>query len=128
MIILLDTATPVCRLTIIDKDRQMSHEWQADRTLARYLLAFLRDKLAEQGAELTDITGIGVMKGPGSFTGLRIGLSVANTLADGLGVPIVGAIGENWQAEAAVRLKRGETDTIVLPEYGGEAHITMPKK
>lgn len=128
MIILLDTATPVCRLTIVDGERRVAHEWQADRTLARFLLAFLRDKLAEQGAELTDITGIGVMRGPGSFTGLRIGLSVANTLADGLGVPIVGAMGEDWQAEAVVRLKRGETDTIVLPEYGGEAHITMPKK
>ncbi|MDO4773616.1 MAG: tRNA (adenosine(37)-N6)-threonylcarbamoyltransferase complex dimerization subunit type 1 TsaB [Candidatus Saccharibacteria bacterium] len=128
MIILLDTATPVCRLTIVDGGRRVSHEWQADRTLARYLLAFLRDKLAEQGAEITDVTGIGGMKGPGSFTGLRIGLSVANTLADGLGVPIVGATGDDWQAEALARLERGESDTIVLPEYGGEVHITRPRK
>ncbi|MDO4781115.1 MAG: tRNA (adenosine(37)-N6)-threonylcarbamoyltransferase complex dimerization subunit type 1 TsaB [Candidatus Saccharibacteria bacterium] len=128
MIILLDTATPVCRLTIMNGEQHQTHEWHADRTLARFLLAFLRDKLAEQGAEITDITGIGVMKGPGSFTGLRIGLTVANTLADGLNVPIVGAMGEDWQAEALVRLNRGDTDTIVLPEYGGEAHITAPKR
>ena len=128
MIILLDTATPVCYLTIVQGDQQTAYEWHADRTLARSLLAFLRDKLAEQGAEFHDLTGIGIMKGPGSFTGLRIGLSVANTLADSLGVPIVGETGEAWQQRALARLRAGESDQIVLPEYGSEAHITQPRK
>lgn len=128
MIILLDTATPVCRLTTVRDGRQTTREWQADRTLARWLLAFLRDTLAEQGATFHDLTGIGVMKGPGSFTGLRIGLSVANTLADSLGVPIVGETGDAWRQQALRRLEAGDSDQIVLPDYGGEAHITRPRK
>ena len=128
MKLLLDTSTPVCYLTLVDGDQTFDYEWQADRTLARYLLKFLQEKLTERGADFHDITAIGVMKGPGSFTGLRIGLSVANTLSDSLQIPIVGTNGDNWQEAALERLARGETDHIVLPEYGGEAHITRPRK
>lgn len=128
MKILLDTSTPICRLTLVDNGQIFDYEWQADRTLARYLLKFLQEKLKEHNADIHNITAIGVMKGPGSFTGLRIGLTVVNTLADGLQVPIVGTTGDNWRELALGRLARGETDTIVLPEYGGEAHITRPRK
>jgi hypothetical protein len=53
---------------------------------------------------------------------------VANTLAEGLGIPIVGSSGDHWRGDCLERLKRGENDTIILPEYGGEAHITAPRK
>jgi tRNA A37 threonylcarbamoyladenosine modification protein TsaB len=59
---------------------------------------------------------------------MRIGLAVVNTLADGLGVPIVGETGGDWQSKALERLQRGENDRVVLPLYGGEAHVTQPRK
>ena len=124
MIILLDTSTPVCRLRVVDGDESTDYEWEAGRTLARGLLGFLQEKTGD----ITHISGIGVMKGPGSFTGLRIGLAVVNTLADGLSVPIVGETGEDWQSGALERLRRSENDCIVLPLYGGEAHVTQPRK
>lgn len=128
MIILLDTSTPVCRLMLVDGNTRHEHEWQADRTLARELLSFLRDRLAEHGWTFADIAGIGVFRGPGSFTGLRIGLTVLNTIADSQQVPIVGAMGDDWQQKALVRLAATENDQMVLPEYGGDAHITKPRK
>lgn len=45
MIILLDTSTPVCKLTLVDGDQQFHDEWQAERTLAKNLLTYLRDQL-----------------------------------------------------------------------------------
>lgn len=128
MLLLLDTSTPVCYVTLVDHEDSVSYEWQADRTLAKGLLGFLRDSLAKQDADMHALTGIGVMQGPGSFTGLRIGLTVANTLADGLQVPIVGATGENWQEQALEKLRSGEDEKIVMPEYGAAAHITAPRK
>lgn len=128
MIVLLDTSTGLCRLVLIDGDNKYEHEWQADRKLARELLAYIRDRLSEHDKKFDDISGIAVMRGPGSFTGLRIGMTVANTLAEGLAVPIVGETGENWKTAALARLRSGENDRIVLPEYGGSAHITKPRK
>ena len=124
MIILLDTSTATCFLTVVDNEARQDFEWQAGRTLARSLLKFLEEKTGD----LHDISGIGVMKGPGSFTGLRIGLTVVNTLADSLNIPIAGAMGEDWREMALKKLRAGENERIVMPEYGAAAHITAPRK
>ena len=128
MILLLKTATPVCEVTIIKDNQSSDYEWQADRQLAKGLLGHLERVLGESGAGFGDITGIGVYKGPGSFTGLRIGLTVMNTLADAASIPIVGVTGDDWQKQAVERLQAYENDKIVLPDYGAEAHITQPRK
>jgi tRNA threonylcarbamoyladenosine biosynthesis protein TsaB len=128
MILLLDTSTPVCKLTLIDGDWRYDDEWQADRELARRLLAYLREQLGKNDKVFSDISGIGVYRGPGSFTGLRIGLTVVNTIADGQGISIVGSEGEDWQARALAKLDRGENERIVLPLYGSDATITKPRK
>jgi len=129
MIVLLDTSTPLCQLTLVDGESMSHYEWQADRELARGLLAFLRDKMAEHQASFDDISAVGVMKGPGSFTGLRIGLTVANTIAFDRQLPIVGVEqSDDWQTVALSRLQRGENDQLVMPHYGREANITKPRK
>ena len=124
MIILLYTSTATCRLTTVDGEISNNFDWEAGRTLARGLLAFIQEKVGD----VKNISGIGIMRGPGSFTGLRIGMAIANTLADGLGVPIVGETGDSWRESALGRLSSGEDDQVILPFYGGDAHITKPKK
>lgn len=128
MILLLDTSTPTCKLTLIDADWHYSSEWEAGRELAKGLLNYLQLELQKNNKTFEDISGIGTFRGPGSFTGLRIGLTVLNTIADARRIPIVGAEGDKWQATVLEKLQRGEDDKIVLPEYGGDAHITKPRK
>lgn len=128
MIVLLDASTPLCRLTLIDGDWRYDTSWEANRELAKGLLGYIEQELHGQNRGFDDITGLGVYKGPGSFTGLRIGLTVFNTLADALAVPIVGETTDDWQSKALTRLERGESDRIVLPLYGSDAHITSPRK
>lgn len=130
MIILLDTSTPVCQLVISDDGgRRHKFSQSLDRQMARFILKFIEDNLASLGSNIRQISGIGVMKGPGSFTGLRIGVAVANTIADSLAVPIVGEADLlNWQDKALNRLFSGENDKIVLPFYDKPANVTQPKK
>ena len=128
MIVLCDTSAMQVDITLVDGESRHDYTWQADRTLARDLLAYLRDRLAEHATQLHELSGIGVYRGPGSYTGLRIGLTVLNTLASSEAIPIVGATGSNWQHDCLVRLAAHQNDTIVLPEYGSDARTTTPRK
>ena len=128
MILALDTSMPDCRLWLIRDDKQSEYEWEAGRGLADGLIKYLRTKLLEAGASWRDIDGIIVYRGPGSFTGLRIGLTVLNTIADDTGTPIVGTTGEQWLNDGLLRLKAGENDQLVMPLYGGEPNITKQRK
>lgn len=124
MIVGLQTSDPICHVWIDDTE----YTWEAARTLAHGLLTFLEECMQKLGKSFGDITGIVVFKGPGSFTGLRIGITVMNTIASSNGIPIIGETGDDWLTKARNRLTEGDDDKIVLPEYGGEAHITTPKK
>ena len=128
MIVLWNSADMLVRMVLVKDGVRVAQEWQADRTLARDMLAYMRDRLAEHDATLDDIEGIGVFRGPGSFTGLRIGMTVLNTLAQANRVAIVGELGNDWEEKCLERLLRGDNDHIVLPEYGGDAHVTKPRQ
>jgi tRNA threonylcarbamoyladenosine biosynthesis protein TsaB len=130
MILTIRTDNPEAEIGIFAADGTQlgAHTWYAHRELADTLLAQLRDLLAAHQAVFADITGVVVFRGPGSFTGLRIGVTVANALAYGQSVPIVGTMGPNWASEGVERLGAHQNDKIILPEYGAEAHITTPKK
>jgi tRNA threonylcarbamoyladenosine biosynthesis protein TsaB len=126
MILALKTAGATTEISLLDDAGQVVREKSAEfgRELAEKVVA----ELAEISRDFSDLTGLIVFRGPGSFTGLRIGITVMNTLSYSLRVPIVGAMGENWLSEVVKKLKNGENDRIVVPKYGREARITRPKK
>ena len=106
----LDTSTPICILKLDSKE----YKWESGKELAEGLHAFIRDKLAENGADWQDLTEITFFAGPGSFTGLRIGATVVNVLADQLEIPLY--------------KHTGEKVPVVVPDYGRGARITPPRK
>ncbi len=59
------------------------------RTASERLVAVLRETMADAGWKLRDVAAIAVVTGPGSFTGVRVGLSVAKGLSEAGGVPII---------------------------------------
>jgi tRNA threonylcarbamoyladenosine biosynthesis protein TsaB len=128
IILAVRTDKPEAELVLFDGQTKLEEIiWQAHRELAETIHIKIRELLETQSKSLKDLEGIITYQGPGSFTGLRIGLSVANALADSLAIPIVGAMGNAWQAESIKRLLAGESDPVVMPEYGAPVHITTPK-
>lgn len=128
MILIVDTSTPIASVTFVYNDRSEIETWQADRQLANGLLGWLDQQLKNRGKTFHDISGMAIYRGPGSFTGLRIGLTVMNTLAESLDVPIVGGTGDDWQEMTLSRLEQGDDDKIVLPYYDRDATITTRRK
>jgi len=128
MILFLDTSTGNCRIWLGEN----SFKKELNRNMARDILKFLEDSLENIGKDYKDLEGIGFFAGPGSFTSLRIGASVANTLADGLNIPIVAIKIEDEddvrRQKAFEKLKNNENDKIALPFYGRDANITKPRK
>lgn len=128
MIILLNTSTSVCTLSFVNGDWRVDTEWNAGRELAKGLLGFIDTQLSTHGKSWNEVSGLVIYRGPGSFTGLRIGITVFNSIAYANSIPIVGELGHEWQVQGLRRLERGDDDGIVLPEYGSEPNITQPKK
>lgn len=130
MIIAIRTDKPVAEIYTINNDHKIlnSYTWEAHRELSDTIHIKIKEQLEIQSCNFNDISGLIVFKGPGSFTGLRIGISVMNTLSYGLNVPIVGVAGDDWLQDGMQLLANGTNHNIVIPEYGNIAHITMPKK
>jgi tRNA threonylcarbamoyladenosine biosynthesis protein TsaB len=127
LIVTIKTDQPIAEIVLYaGTTRQHSIEWSAHKQLAETIHTKLQELVAGYG--LGTISGIVVFQGPGSFTGLRIGVSVANALAYSLAIPIVGSLGDNWQERGVERLLLGGSDTVVVPEYGSPPHITIAKK
>lgn len=129
LIITIRTDKPDAEVGLFESETKLAYEtWHAYRELSATIHTKLASLLASQHKQLEDVAGIVCFQGPGSFTGLRIGLTVANTLAFGLSVPIKGAMGDDWILHGIRALESGSSDVQVMPEYGAEAHITLPKK
>lgn len=98
----LNTSTDTVILKLDDK----TYEETFGRDMAEKLLGFIHEKLQENNKTWQDITEIDFNKGPGSFTGLRIGASIVNTLIHELNL----------------------NQPLVIPNYGKSANITKPVK
>ncbi len=87
----IETATQVCSVSI-SRDHEIlaireSHE---PNIHSRFLTTFIEEILQETQLHIADLDGITVSLGPGSYTGLRIGVSAAKGLAFGANLPIIG--------------------------------------
>jgi tRNA threonylcarbamoyl adenosine modification protein YeaZ len=102
--------------------------WQAHRQLADTIHHKMELLLDNNNLKYSDISDLITYTGPGSFTGLRIGITVFNTLAYANSIPIVGANTDDWLKTGAQMLKKGQNHKIVMPFYGAEANISSPKK
>ena len=86
----IDTATPILALGIVDEEKVLSEiRFNAGQTHAQILLPNIEKILKDSSLQLEDLDGIALSIGPGSFTGLRIGLATAKGLCFASGKPLL---------------------------------------
>ncbi len=127
----IDTSTDTASLALV-RDRLVLAEltWRCGQNHTRQLMPNLEHLLHQLELSPSEITGIIVARGPGSFNGLRVGISAAKGLAFSLGVPIVGISSLSAEAyqHAATGLPvcpvfnagRGEIATAMYQQRDGE--------
>ena len=90
-LLLLDTSTALCSAALSDGDRVLQYREAEGRNVHSSLAAVLvRDILEAEGLKASDCDAVAISKGPGSYTGLRVGVSTAKGLCFGAGIPLIG--------------------------------------
>ena len=89
-IILIETSTSLCSVALAEDGAITAYrESSAPKAHASLTAVFVQEVLAERGISLADCDAVCVSKGPGSYTGLRVGVSTAKGLCFGAGKPLI---------------------------------------
>lgn len=112
-ILQIETATQVCSAAIsIDGKTIALKELMASNIHAGSLTLFIEEVLAMTGLKFSDLDAIAVSKGPGSYTGLRIGVSTAKGLCFALEKPLIGVDTLQMMASGFMHDQPGYNGTI----------------
>ncbi|MBQ2918970.1 MAG: tRNA (adenosine(37)-N6)-threonylcarbamoyltransferase complex dimerization subunit type 1 TsaB [Bacteroidales bacterium] len=121
-ILLIETSTALCSTALAENGVITSYrESSAPKAHASLTAVFIQEMLAERGITLDGCNAICVSKGPGSYTGLRVGVSTAKGLCFGSGKPLL-AVGtlDTLVAQAAAEL------LTVNPDLTGNLRFIIP--
>jgi tRNA threonylcarbamoyladenosine biosynthesis protein TsaB len=134
MLLALDTATRQAGLALYDGDHvRFECVWHnTDRFHTEWLVPAIEYALRQAGIRTNELKAVAVTKGPGSYTGIRVAMSVAKGLVAALGIPIIGINaldvvarpfldGEDQVVCAAVPLGRGRFAYHYFHQYPGAA-------
>ncbi len=106
MQIAIDTSTDTASLALVQDSEVLAElTWRCGQNHSTQLLPHLSHLLSQTKLSLKSASGIIVAKGPGSYNGLRVGISTAKGLAFSLGIPIVGV--STLEVEAYQHADRG---------------------
>jgi tRNA threonylcarbamoyladenosine biosynthesis protein TsaB len=90
LILSIETSTKVCSVAMHrDSELLGSMELHVDRSHSEYLAVMIKDLIGYIGVETKELSAVAVSKGPGSYTGLRIGVSTAKGICFGLDIPLI---------------------------------------
>jgi len=121
-ILLIETSTALCSTALAENGVITSYrESSAPKAHASLTAVFIQEMLAERGITLDGCNAICVSKGPGSYTGLRVGVSTAKGLCFGSGKPLL-AVGtlDTLVAQADAEL------LTVNPDLTGNLRFVIP--
>lgn len=113
----IDTSSDRAGLALFDGEALHECAWPADRRQTTEVPPRIAELLAGAGLAPADLGGVAVAIGPGTFTGLRVGLSLAKGLAMAARVPIVGV--STLRAAALPWTRAGRSAVAVLPAGRG---------
>lgn len=123
-ILFIDTSTDQSMVKLLRNGKVVDEKfWAGHGDLSETLLTKTQELLRNNKLKLSNLDQIAVNLGPGSYTGLRIGVTTANFLAWSLNLPIIAATIYHDKL-SFIRVKKQQ---FILPKYQHPAYITRPR-
>ena len=129
-VLALDTCLGACSVAILNGDVVVARRFEVlGRGHAERLVPMVQDVMADARTEFSGLDRIGVTVGPGTFTGVRIGLAAARGFALAAAVPLIGVTSTEAVAEAVFRDPSSgslpDTLAVVHDARRGEAYVQI---
>ena len=117
-VLLIETATDSCSVALSKNSEIISEKFiNEPKAHASVIGGYVTDILAENSISMADCSAVAVSKGPGSYTGLRVGVSIAKGLCYGAGKPLISVCTLATIAQMALdnNLYTGKGDFTIIP-------------
>lgn len=121
-ILAIDTATEACSAALWNDGNTCAHFELCPREHTQRILPIVQDILTQGGVSLTDLDALAFGRGPGSFTGVRIGIGIAQGLALGAELPMIGVSTLATMAQGAWRKQGASRVLAAIDARMGEVY------
>lgn len=116
LILLLETATTSCSVALCEGEQAIAAKEINERNVhASHITLFIDDVMKDAGKRYPDLNAVAISKGPGSYTGLRIGVSTAKGLCYALNIPLVSVGTLEAMAYGIFRKEKIESHALLVP-------------
>ena len=116
LILLIETATTCCSVALALDGNVIAFKEVNERNIhASHITLFIEDVMQKASKKYKDIDAIAVSKGPGSYTGLRIGVSTAKGLCYSLDVPLISIDTLQAMADGLIRKSKIDPSALLIP-------------
>lgn len=121
-ILAIDTATEACSVALWNDGTTFAHFEECPREHTQRILPLVKNILTEGNTALTDLDALAYGRGPGSFTGVRIGIGIAQGLALGADLPMIGVSTLATMAQGAWRMTGASRVLAAIDARMGEVY------
>jgi len=123
----LDTSTEACSVALWHKGEKTHLDELAQRTHTKRILPMVDELLANSGINLKQVDALAFGRGPGSFTGVRVGAGIAQGLAFGADLPVIAVSNLTTMAQAAFELHQAENVVAAIDARMNEVYFSQVK-
>lgn len=121
----LDTSTEACSVALLYNGEKTYLSELAQRTHAKRILPMVDEILTDSGLKLNQLDALAFGRGPGSFTGVRVGAAIAQGLALGADVPVIPISNLTAMAQAAFELYQAENVAAAIDARMNEVYFSQ---
>lgn len=119
----IETCTNICSVALWDGQQMHEQLIETARSHSKSLIPMIEQVLKQAGIGIREVEAVACARGPGSFTGVRIGIGIAKGIAFGQDIPIVPISPLQTIAYRTMQLEQAQHVTVLMDARMGELYV-----